>query len=75
MSEAIAIINIRSHPVTGLSVSWHVIEKETGEVVRDYAFSRYSFEIVQSINEVMGEIINVCNEFDLRLTDIKMDRR
>lgn len=74
MKEAIAIIFLRNHPVTGLAVSWHVVDKETGEIVRDYAFSRYTFEIVQTMNDVMQEIVGVCNEFDLHLTDIRMER-
>lgn len=73
--EAMAIIYVKMHPVTGLSASWHVIEKETGVIVRDHAFSRYSFEIVSIMQEMMQDIIGACNDLDLRLTDIKLERR
>ncbi|OXB99491.1 MULTISPECIES: hypothetical protein [Bacillus] len=74
MKEVVAIIFLRSHPVAGLAVNWHVFDKATGEIIRNNAFSRFRFEIVDTIHEVMQEITGVCNEFDLRLTDIRLER-
>lgn len=72
--EAIAVIFLRSHPVAGLAVSWNIIDKDTGEIIRNDAFSRYQFEIVDTMHSVMQEIIGVCNEFNLRLVDIQLKR-
>ncbi|MGF9850383.1 hypothetical protein ABHN09_02130 [Bacillus paramobilis] len=74
MKEAVAIIFLRSHPVAGLAVNWHVVDKELGEIIRNDAFSRYQFEIVDTMHSVMQEIIGVCNEADLRLVDIQLKR-
>ncbi|MDM5187865.1 hypothetical protein QUF99_11145 [Bacillus sp. DX4.1] len=74
MKEAVAIIFLRSHPVAGLAVNWRVIDKDTGEIIRNDAFSRYQFEIVETVNGVMQDVIGVCNEFDRRLTGIQLKR-
>ncbi|MGK0531462.1 hypothetical protein [Bacillus mycoides] len=74
MKEAVAIIFLRSHPVAGLAVNWHVVDKELGEIIHNDAFSRYQFEIVDTMHSVMQEIIGVCNEADLRLVDIQLKR-
>ncbi|EOW9526581.1 hypothetical protein ACO11K_000162 [Bacillus cytotoxicus] len=72
--EAIAIIFLRSHPVSGLAVNWHVFDAATGEIIRNDAFSRFKFEIVDTMHEVMQNIICVCNKADLRLVDIRLER-
>ncbi|MFP3378907.1 hypothetical protein SB767_21255 [Bacillus sp. SIMBA_069] len=74
MKEAVAIIFLRSHPVAGLAVNWHVVDKELGEIIHNDAFSRYQFEIVDTMHSVMQEIIGVCNGADLRLVDIQLKR-
>ncbi|MED2184373.1 hypothetical protein [Bacillus wiedmannii] len=74
MKEAVAIIFLRSHPVAGLAANWHVVDKELGEIIHSDAFSRFNFEIVNTMHEVMQEIIGVCNEADLRLVDIQLKR-
>lgn len=72
--EAIAVIFLRSHPVAGLAVNWNVIDKSTGEVIHNDAFSRYKFEIVDTMHEVMQKIVGVCNEGGLHLIDIQLKR-
>ncbi|WP_017150913.1 hypothetical protein [Bacillus bingmayongensis] len=72
--EAVAVIFLRSHPVAGLAVNWHVINKSTGEIIHNDAFSRFNFEIISTMHDVMQDIISVCNKYDLRLVDIRLER-
>ncbi|PEL14812.1 hypothetical protein CN272_21030 [Bacillus anthracis] len=75
MKEVMANVNVKTHPVIGLTVSWQIVDIDSGEVIRDYAFARYNFEIISAMNDVIQEIIGVCNEYELRLIDIQMKRR
>ncbi|MFD5259448.1 hypothetical protein ACFWJC_01010 [Bacillus wiedmannii] len=75
MKEVVANITVKTHPVIGLTVSWQIVDIDSGEIIRDYAFTRFNFEIISTMNEVIQEIIGVCNEYELRLIDIQMKRR
>lgn len=75
MTEVVANITVKTHPVIGLTASWQIVDIDSGEIIRDYAFTRFSFEIISTMKEVIQEIIGVCNEYELRLIDIQMKRR
>ncbi|GGE80320.1 hypothetical protein [Priestia taiwanensis] len=74
MREAVAIIHLRSDVKVGLVVCWQVVDTETGVIIRDYAYSRYNYEIIKSVADVMQQVMTVCREFDLKLVDIQVKR-